>query len=511
LKVTIAIPIYNAARHLNVTLDSLMNQTMDAADFEIICVNDRSTDNSLGVINEYQKKMSNLILIDRVENSGGPMIPRNDAIEAARGEYILFLDNDDFLGEETLERFYNAATEHKSDVIFGKYVGVNGRVVPQSMFKKGNRYNADIIEDNLVYSLAPHKMFNLQFVKENGFQFHPKAVVGEDQLFVMQCFINAKVITVLSDYDYYYVVARGNENLSLKYFPANEFFFSFNRIMEFLENSSLNAIYKRELKIAFLNRFLHASRLKGHLLSGLLNKEQKKDWLNETKLFIDNHVGDDLIASMHSRFQYLLKVAKENDVDKLLAIHRHINKVTANDISKVENGFIYARLRKVSKEISYDEEHVVNQFNTSNVFISELEFDDRTFTINGQMTQSLLINQDVEYELRLVHRPTGLEVHHKNQFPGIQDKFTFVVDYQEILFDEKFVGVWDLFVEATVNGYVKRRRLGSSRAEFLKKHDIIPSLHSFGKVYSIQPFYTKPLSNISLEVKLEDKSKKGNK
>ncbi|WP_312096609.1 glycosyltransferase [Niallia sp.] len=504
MKVTIAIPIYNAARHLNVTLDSLMNQTMDSTDFEIICVNDRSTDKSIEVINEYKKKMSNLVLIDREENSGGPMIPRNDAIEAARGEYILFLDNDDFLGEETLERFYRAATEHKSDVIYGKYVGVNGRGVPKSMFKKGNRYNADIIEDNLVYSLAPHKMFNLQFVKENGFRFHPKAVVGEDQLFVMQCYINAKVITVLSDYDYYYVVARGNENLSLKYFPANEFFFSFNRIMEFLENSSLNAIYKRELKIAFLNRFLHASRLKGHLLSGLLNREQKIDWLNETKLFIDTHVADDIISSMNSRFQYLLTVAKENDVDKLLSLHDHINKVTANDVTRVENGFIYARLRKVTKEVAYDEEHVVNQFNTSDVYINDMEFDDKTFTINGQMTQSLLINQDVEYQLRLVHRPTGLEVHHENQFPGLQNKFTFVVDYQEILFDEKLVGIWDLFVEASINGYVKRRRLGSSRAEYLKEHDIISSLQSFGKVYSIQPFYTNPRNNISLEVNLAD-------
>ncbi|MEH7574171.1 glycosyltransferase family 2 protein, partial [Cytobacillus firmus] len=150
MKVSVAIPIYNAARHLNVTLDSLQKQTMDASEFEVICVNDCSTDNSIEVIEKYQKNMDNLILINRTENSGGPMIPRNNAIQAARGEYIMFLDNDDFLGEEALERLYDAARENRSDVIFGKYVGVNGRHVPESMFKKGNRLNSDILEDNLV-------------------------------------------------------------------------------------------------------------------------------------------------------------------------------------------------------------------------------------------------------------------------------------------------------------------------------------------------------------------------
>src|SRR3954452_21436902 len=99
MKITVAIPVYNAAKHLNVTFDSLLNQTMQYKDFEVICINDCSTDNSREVIENYAKTMPNIVLFDRAENSGGPVLPRNDAIEAARGEYILFLDNDDFLGE----------------------------------------------------------------------------------------------------------------------------------------------------------------------------------------------------------------------------------------------------------------------------------------------------------------------------------------------------------------------------------------------------------------------------
>src|SRR4051812_33988440 len=124
IRITVAIPIYNAAKHIDVLFDSLMRQTMNREDFEVICVNDCSTDNSKEIIEKYSQIMGNVVLIDRVENSGGPVIPRNDATNAARGEYIHFVDNDDFLGEEALERLYKAAQENQSDVIFGRYIGV---------------------------------------------------------------------------------------------------------------------------------------------------------------------------------------------------------------------------------------------------------------------------------------------------------------------------------------------------------------------------------------------------
>jgi poly(ribitol-phosphate) beta-glucosyltransferase len=502
LKVTVAIPIYNAAKHIKVTLDSLASQTMDASEFEILCVDDCSTDNSKEVIKEVQHSMSNLILMERIENSGGPMIPRNDAINVAKGEFILFLDNDDFLGEETLERFYNAATSNQSDVIYGKYIGVNGRKVPQSMFKKGNRLNADILEDNLVFSLAPHKMFRLSFLRENGFEFHPKAVVGEDQLFVMQCYIKANVITVLSDYEYYFVVSRGNENLSLKYFPANEFYFSFNRIMEFTENSDLNPIYKKAVKVAFLNRFFKTSRLLKYLLTDVLTWEQKLDWLNETKRFIDTHFDDETMRRISNEFKYFVQVCQENNLEKLLYVEKEIKKVSATQVTRVENGFIYGRLQQISKSFSINDEFIVNSFNKTEVFLNEMTFNKASFRITGQFKQSLLINFNVAYNLVLVHRKTGVERIHASVPAVFPDLFEFVVDYREILFDSSLTGPWDLYVEASVNDYKNRRRIGAGRSGFIKdKHRILPMLLSYGEAYSIQPYYTDPHDNISLDVK----------
>ncbi len=80
-------------------------------------------------------------------------------------------------------------------------------------------------------------MFRLSFLKEKGFKFYPEAASAtEDQLFVMQCYVAADVITVLADYDYYFVVARGNDNISKKIFPPERYFFAYYRLMEFLND-----------------------------------------------------------------------------------------------------------------------------------------------------------------------------------------------------------------------------------------------------------------------------------
>ena len=322
LKVTVAIPVYNSAKQLEVALDSLLHQTMPATDFEVICVNDCSNDNSKEVIENYRQRMSNLILIDRTENSGGPSAPRNDAMEAAQGDYIHFMDSDDFLGEEALERLYRVAKKNGSDVIFGRHVGVNGRGVPTAMFKRGTRLKADIVKDNLVYTLAPHKMFRRAFIQDKGLRFHPEVkTANEDQLFVMQCYITAKVITILADYDYYFVVARGNENISAKTYPADKFFFVYYPIMEFMDDFIPNVSYRKEIKVAFLNRFFKEGRIRKTLVSPTLLLEKRQEWLHELKKFIDMHVGTDLINSLHPDIHLLIRIAKDMDVQKLARLH----------------------------------------------------------------------------------------------------------------------------------------------------------------------------------------------
>ena len=104
-KVSIVIPVYNVEEYLRRCLDSVVNQTL--RDIEIICINDGSTDNSSHILAEYQSKENRLRVIS--QKNGGQSKARNAGLEVATGEYIYFLDSDDYIKTYALEKLYTIA------------------------------------------------------------------------------------------------------------------------------------------------------------------------------------------------------------------------------------------------------------------------------------------------------------------------------------------------------------------------------------------------------------------
>lgn len=118
-KISIIIPVYNVEKYLPECLDSIIAQTL--SDIEIICINDGSPDNSLSILKDYAAKDSRIIIIDK-ENEGVGKA-RNDGMRAATGEFIAFMDSDDYYpGNDVLEKLYNAAKEHNVKVCGGKKI-----------------------------------------------------------------------------------------------------------------------------------------------------------------------------------------------------------------------------------------------------------------------------------------------------------------------------------------------------------------------------------------------------
>lgn len=111
-KISIIIPIYNMEKHLSKCIDSILKQTY--SDFELILVNDGSTDSSLKICNDYEKKDNRVIVIDK--KNGGVSSARNAGLDAARGEYIGFVDPDDFISSEMYEILYNDIVTTSSDI-----------------------------------------------------------------------------------------------------------------------------------------------------------------------------------------------------------------------------------------------------------------------------------------------------------------------------------------------------------------------------------------------------------
>ena len=114
--ISVIIPMYNAEKYLAVCLESLLIQTFQ--NFEVIVVDDCSTDNSVVVAENFLERFDGrLKIISLKENSGTPGLPRNIALEYAGGEYIYFMDSDDFLVDNALEIFYDCAKNYRAEVV----------------------------------------------------------------------------------------------------------------------------------------------------------------------------------------------------------------------------------------------------------------------------------------------------------------------------------------------------------------------------------------------------------
>ena len=117
MKVSVIIPLYNAEKYIGDCLESLFAQTLQY--YEVILVDDCSTDNSVALVESYSKKFGGrLKIITLPQNTGNPSVPRNEGLRFSRGEYIFFMDNDDLLLNNALEELYKLAENFRADVVY---------------------------------------------------------------------------------------------------------------------------------------------------------------------------------------------------------------------------------------------------------------------------------------------------------------------------------------------------------------------------------------------------------
>ena len=128
-KISVIIPVHNAENTLNRCFDSLLNQTFDFNELEIIFIDDASDDNSLNLIKSFSEEYSNVKYHAIETNSGFAGLPRNIGIKNASAPYIMFLDSDDLYFEETCELLYNNITANNLDIVSGNYIRCVGDLI----------------------------------------------------------------------------------------------------------------------------------------------------------------------------------------------------------------------------------------------------------------------------------------------------------------------------------------------------------------------------------------------
>ncbi|WP_052744563.1 glycosyltransferase family 2 protein [Streptomyces odonnellii] len=207
VKVTVVVPTYNSGSHIEPLVDSMLRQTLPGSEFEVLFVDDGSTDGTPDRLAALTAEHPHFRMT-RIPNSGWPGKPRNVGVEQANGTYVQFADHDDRLTPEALERLYGMAHRNGSDIVIGKVASnFRSRGVPYGLMSR-TRESCTVWDAPLIDSLTPHKMFRTAFLREHGI-VHPEGPwILEDQLFMVRAYLKASVVSVLGDYVCYSYWAR---------------------------------------------------------------------------------------------------------------------------------------------------------------------------------------------------------------------------------------------------------------------------------------------------------------
>lgn len=319
-EISIIVPIYNVEKYLNKCLDTLISQSF--SNIEIICVNDGSTDNSLQIIKNYKENDSRIKIISQ-ENKGVSSA-RNTGISQTCGQYIFFVDPDDWIDNNTLEIMYHKAKKNNAEIVECDIVEHRNfkfdktsikrlklhryKILTQLKILFGFNYSPKDIKNNIFYIRANsiNKLYLASFIKENNIKFLD--VGTEDYYFCLECFLNAKRICYIKKHFYHYVKREGSySNPINKPTEFNCNLNSINRNLKLIENILIKSNKLKQYQKVFRTFNIQALSFEYLLISKSLKR-----------LFKNN-----LSVSEYTKFERIIENKKLSFLETIFSIRTH--------------------------------------------------------------------------------------------------------------------------------------------------------------------------------------------
>lgn len=313
-RVTVVVPVYNAMPYLVELMDSLVRQDLPPASFQVIAVDDGSTDQSAAVLDDYAGRHANITVIHQL-NSGAPGAPRNAGLRAATGTYVFFADGDDILGTEALRRLVEFADAHNSDVVIPRLTPLGKRGLPSAVYKK-TLVDVDLL--TAFRTMFSQKLYRRQRLVEHGVAFPEGRRQLEDGVFNSQAFVHAKRISILTGYDFYFLRARDDgKNLSLEE-PDPAVYTSAitticRNVREHLDTETASAVIADLYCRKCLNRY-HRGRLSTY------DEDTRTEWVAAHRAFAQEFISDAMEQTLESPFRERSALLRRGDVAGLVAM-----------------------------------------------------------------------------------------------------------------------------------------------------------------------------------------------
>ena len=267
IKISVIIPVYNVEKYIRQCLESVVSQSLK--EIEIICINDGSTDNSLKILQEFSQKDKRITVIDK--KNEGASIARNIGIEKSQGEYIYFIDSDDWIEIDAIEMLYKEC--NGEDIVYSNLCHYN----ENTKKIKEEKIKCFINEREGKYFLINgegvgpcNKLYKLSFLKENNLKFLEN-IIYEDLEFNFRCFFLSQKVKYVKNIGYNYRMERTGSIMTD--FKIEKSIFSIDEIIknfsDFYNKSDLDEFKKFRL-------FLEIKKLE-IWRAKLLNKTILKD------------------------------------------------------------------------------------------------------------------------------------------------------------------------------------------------------------------------------------------
>lgn len=216
---SIIVPVYNAENYINNCIDSLIDQKDAGCSYEIILVNDGSTDNSHQILSQYERSHENIIVVS--QRNQGVAAARNTGIKNARGRYILFVDSDDWIEDHTISAMHKWSSGADPDIImFNYFHAYQGKKYEEQEIRESCAKRVGMDQDALYYMSYAYiwdKAYKREIIEDHGIRFERDVHFGEDTLFLCMYLMYIRTVVLIRDCLYNYRENDKGLSLSNKY------------------------------------------------------------------------------------------------------------------------------------------------------------------------------------------------------------------------------------------------------------------------------------------------------